>query len=299
VPHQSKVRRGLAREDLFTVVVDHFVTDTARYADIVLPGTMQIEHDDLLIAYGHLYLTWNQAAVAPAGECLPTTEICRRLARRMGLGEPALYDSDETMARQVLGGGHPSLDGLTLDALKARGSIRLHYPDPFVPFASGFPTPSGRLEFVSARMAEAGLDPLAGYTPPFEASQHGTPLAEAYPFALVSPADHYFLNSIFANVPRQQQRSGPAMLRIHPDDAAPLGIAAGDRVRVGNARGAFVALADVTDGVRRGVVVSPKGRWPGAGANVNATVDERDADMGGGAVFHDNRVRVERLDTPE
>jgi anaerobic selenocysteine-containing dehydrogenase len=295
VPHQAKVRRGLARDDLFTVVVDHFLTDTARYADIVLPGTMQIEHDDLLIAYGHLYLAWNQAAVAPAGECLPTTEICRRLARRMGLSEPALYDSDETMARQLLASGHPSLHGITLDALRTRGSIRLAYPDPFVPFASGFPTPSGRLEFVSERMAQAGLDPLAGYTPAYEASQQDTALAREYPFALISPADHYFLNSIFANVPRQQRRSGPATIRIHPADAAPLGIAAGDAVRVGNARGSFVAVAELTDGVRPGVVVSPKGRWPGAGANVNATVDERDSDMGGGAVYHDNRVRLERL----
>ena len=144
VPHQTKVRRGLARDDLFTVVVEHFLTDTARYADIVLPATMQIEHRDLLIAYGHLYLAWNEPAVPPPGECLPTTEIFRRLARRMGLDEPALYDSDETMARQVLDSGHPSLAGITLEALKARGSIRLNYPDPFVPFATAFPTAVGQ-----------------------------------------------------------------------------------------------------------------------------------------------------------
>jgi anaerobic selenocysteine-containing dehydrogenase len=294
VPDQTRVRRGLSRNDLFTVVVDHFVTDTARYADILLPGTMQIEHDDLLIAYGHLYLNWNQAAVPPAGECLSTTEICRRLARRMGLTEPALYDSDETMARQLLATGHPSLAGITLEALQARGSIRLNYPDPFIPFANGFPTASGRLEFVSERMAAAGLDPVAGYTPAYEASQQDTALAREYPFALVTPADHYFLNSIFANVEKQQRRSGAATLQIHPDDAALLGIADGDSVTVGNARGTFFAVAELTDRVRPGVVASTKGRWPGAGANVNATVAERDSDMGGGAVFHDNRVRVER-----
>lgn len=297
VPHQTKVLRGLARSDLFTVVVEHFMTDTTRYADIVLPATMQIEHRDLLIAYGHLYIAWNEPAAAPPGECLPTTELFRRLARAMGLDTPALYDSDEAMARQVLDSGHPSLAGITLEELQARGWMRLTYPDPFVPFASGFPTASGKLEFVSDRMAQAGLDPVAGYTPAYETSQRDTALAGEYPLCLVTPADHYFLNSIFANVPAQQRRSGTATLLIHPDDATPRGIGAGDEVRIGNARGAFVAIADVTDRVRPGVVASTKGRWPADvrhGATVNATVDERDSDMGGGAVYHDNRVRVDR-----
>ncbi len=301
IPHQTKVLRGLARDDLFTVVVEHFLTDTARYADIVLPATMQIEHRDLLIAYGHLYLAWNEPAVPPPGECLPTTEIFRRLARAMGLDEPALYDSDETIARQVLDSGHPSLDGITLEALKARGSIRLNYPDPFVPFATTFPTASGKLEFVSDRMAQAGLDPVAGYTPSYETAQRDTALAREYPLALITPADHYFLNSIFANVPRQQRRSGATTLLIHPDDAAPRRIAAGDEVRVANARGSFFAVADVTDRIRPGVVASPKGRWPRdskQGTTVNATVDERDSDMGGGAVYHDNRVNVEKTSSP-
>jgi anaerobic selenocysteine-containing dehydrogenase len=297
IPHQTKVLRGLARDDLFTVVVEHCRTDTTRYADIVLPATMQIEHADLLIAYGHLYVAWNEPAVPPPGECLPTTEIFRRLARTMDLDEPALYDSDESIARQVLESGHPSLAGITLETLKARGSIRLNYPDPFVPFATSFPTASGRLEFVSDRMARAGLDPVAGYTPPYEAAQQDTALAREYPLALVTPANHYFLNSIFANVPRQLQRSGPPTLLIHPDDAAPRTIGSGDEVRVANARGSFVAVADVSARIRPGVVASTKGHWPRdskGGATVNATVDERDSDMGGGAVYHDNRVRVDK-----
>jgi anaerobic selenocysteine-containing dehydrogenase len=296
VPHQTKALRGLARENLFTVVVEHFLTDTTRYADIVLPAAMQIEQSDLLIAYGHLYLAWNEAAVPPAGECLPTTEIFRRLARTMGLDEPALYDSDETIARQILDSGHPSLNGITLEALKARGSIRLNYPDPFVPFATAFPTASGKLEFVSDRMAQAGLDPVAGYTPAYETAQRDTRLAREYPLTLITPADHWFLNSIFANVPLQQRRSGGPTVVIHPDDAAPRRIAAGAEVCVANARGSFFAVADVSDRVRPGVVASTKGRWPGGskqGATVNATVDARDSDMGGGAVYHDNRVRVD------
>jgi anaerobic selenocysteine-containing dehydrogenase len=215
----------------------------------------------------------------------------------MGLDTPELYESDETMARQLLGSGHPSLDGITLEKLKARGWMRLHYPDPFVPFATAFPTASGKLEFVSKRMAESGLDPVAGYTPAHETSQQETALAREHPLALVTPADHYFLNSIFANVPRQQRRSGVATLVIHPDDATPRRIAAGDEVRVANARGSFFAVAEVSDRVRPGVVASAKGRWPRdskQGATVNATVDERDSDMGGGAVYHDNRVRVDR-----
>jgi len=297
VPHQTKVRRGLARDDLFTVVVEHFMTDTARYADIVLPATMPIEHGDLLIAYGHLYLAWNEPAVPPPGECLPTTEIFRRLARKMRLDAPALYDSDEAIARQLLDSGHPSLAGITLEALKARGSIRLNYPDPFVPFETAFPTASGKLEFVSDRMAQVGLDPIAGYTPSHETAQRDTLLAREYPLALITPADHYFLNSIFANVPLQQRRSGAPALLIHPDDAAPRQIAAGDEVRVKNARGSFLAVAEVSDRVRPGVVASPKGRWPRdskESATVNATVDERDSDMGGGATYHDNRVRVDK-----
>ena len=297
IPHQTKVLRGLAREGLFTVVVEHFLTDTTRYADIVLPATMQIEHSDLLIAYGHMYVAWNEAAVAPRGECLSTTELFRRLARKMGLDEPALYDSDESMARQLLGSGHPSLAGITLEALKARGSIRLNYPDPFVPFAKAFPTPSGKLEFVSDRMAQAGLDPIAGYTPAYEAAQRNTALALDYPLALVTPANHYFLNSIFANVPRQLGRSGAPTLLIHPADAASRRIGAGDEVRVANARGSFVAVAEVSDRIRPGVVATTKGHWPRdskEGTTVNATVDERDSDMGGGAVYHDNRVRVDR-----
>jgi len=297
-PNQTKVVRGLAREDLFTVVVEHFLTPTARYADIILPATMAIEHRDLLIAYGHLYLAWNEPAVPPPGECLPATEIFRRLARAMGLDTPALYDSDEVIARQLLESRHPSLNGITLEKLRAHGWMRLNYPDPFVPFAQAFPTASGKLEFVSERMAQAGLDPVAGYEPSHESSQHDTVLAREYPLALVTPADHYFLNSIFANVLRQQQRSGVATLLIHPDDAAPRRIATGDRVRVGNARGEFLAVADVNHRVRPGVVVSTKGRWPGHSkddATINAVVEERDSDMGRGAVYHDNRVRVDRV----
>ena len=296
-PHQNKVRRGLRREDLFTVVVDHFQTDTADYADIVLPATMQTEHADLHCAYGHLYLGWNEPAVSPPGECLPNSEIFRRLAARLDLTEPSLYESDEEMARQVLDTEHPALEGVTLERLKREGWLRLNLPRPFAPFAEGFPTPSGRLEFYSERAEADGLDPLAGYVPPNEAANGDSTVAGRYPLALIAPASHHFLNSIFPNKPAMRDKQGPLTIGLHPDDAADRGLTAGDRARIYNERGAFEAEVEITDAVRPGVVASSKGYWPkmlGGEANVNATVDERDSDMGGGAVFHDNRVQVAR-----
>jgi anaerobic selenocysteine-containing dehydrogenase len=178
--------------------------------------------------------------------------------------------------------------------------MRLNYPDPFAPFAHGFPTPSGKLEFISERMAQAVLDPLAGYTPSYETAQRDTQLAVQYPLALIAGANHYFINSVFANIPAQMKRAGPPTIRIHPEDAAPRRIETGDEVRVFNDRGLFIAVAEITDRVRKGVVASTKGMWPRhsiGGSTVNATVDERYSDMGGGAVFHDNRVEVEKVST--
>jgi anaerobic selenocysteine-containing dehydrogenase len=292
-PAQAKVRNGLARDDLFTVALDQFMTDSVCYADVVLPCTSQLEHADLHYAYGHLYIGWNEPAVAAPGECRPASEVFRLLARRLGLTQPCLYDSDEEMARQALSSGDPALKDITLERLKRDGWARLNLPDPFVPFANGFPTPSGRLEFVSERMAAAGLDAVAGYTPPYEAAQRGTPLATRFPLALIAAAKHYQLNSIFANSPGHARRQGPTKVLIHPDDAAARGITTGATVRVYNDRGAFLASAHLTDAVRPGLLASTKGAWPSrepGDATVNATVDERDADMGGGAVFHDNRV---------
>jgi anaerobic selenocysteine-containing dehydrogenase len=298
VPDQQRVRRGLAREDLFTIVVDNFQTDTADYADLLLPGTMQTEHADLHHAYGHLYLGWNEPAVAAPGECLPHTEIFRRLARRLGVTEPSVYDRDDDLARAVLASPDSALAGITLEGLKAEGWRRLEVPVPFVPFADGFPTPSGRLQFLSPAMAEAGLDPLPTYTPPAEASEGGTDLARRFPLALIAPASHYLLNSMFANVPELERRQGPPAIALHPVDALARGLREGDVARVYNDRGEFRARVRVSDAVRPGVAAATKGFWPkrvAGAANANATVAERDADMGGGAVFHDNRVEVARF----
>ncbi|GGU04038.1 molybdopterin-containing oxidoreductase family protein [Actinomadura citrea] len=291
-PHQNKVRRGLARDDLFTVVLEQFPTDTVDYADIVLPATAQHEHTDLHEGYGHLYLTWNEPAVAPPGECLPTTETFRRLARRMGLREPALYDSDESLAEQLLASDHPWMAGVTLDRLRKEGYVRMSVPDPFLPYADGFPTPSGRFEF---RSPAAGL---AGYVPPAEVADEER--AEKYPLALISAASHEFLNTQFANNPELRRRSGGLTVRLHEDDARARGLSDGQRVAVGNDRGAFEAVLKITDDVRPGVAATDKGHWAklSGGSNANAVVDERDTDLGAGPVFHDTRVEITALPPP-
>ncbi|QLY33911.1 molybdopterin-containing oxidoreductase family protein [Nocardia huaxiensis] len=267
-PDQRRVIEGLSREDLFTVVLEHFSTDTVDYADIVLPATMQPEHLDVIAGYGHLYLLWNEPAVAPPGECLPTTEIFRRLARRMGLTEPALYDSDEDLARQLL-------KGYDVERLRAEGFLKIDKP----------PVPAGKLQFVSERAALDGHDPMPDYTAPADPGDG---------LVLISAASHYFLNSSFGSNPELVRRAGESRVTLHPDDAAVRGITDGAPILVSNDRGSFEAVAEVSDHVRPGVAATTKGRWAkhNRGATVNATIAERDSDYGGGAVFHDNRVRI-------
>ena len=267
-PDQRRVIEGLSREDLFTVVLEHFPTDTVDYADIVLPATMQPEHLDVIAAYGNLYMAWNEKAVEPRGECLSTTETFRRLARRMGLEEPALYDSDEELARTLL-------KGYDIDRLRADGYLKVQLRR----------VPAEKVMFTSPRAEMAGHDPLPGYTPP---SDPGSGLV------LISAAAHHFLNTTFGSNPELRRREGESRVTIHPDDAAARGIADGTPILVANARGSFEAVADVSDRVRTGVAATTKGRWAKFtnGATVNATIAERDSDFNGGAVFHDNRVEI-------
>ncbi|NUW43979.1 molybdopterin-containing oxidoreductase family protein [Nonomuraea rhodomycinica] len=277
------IRRGLAREDLFTVVMEHFPTDTVDYADIVLPATMQIEHADLHAGYGHMYLHWNEPAVEPPGECLSTTETFRRLARHMGLTEPSLYDSDLELAEQLLASDHPSLEGVTLDRLRKEGWVRMNYPKPFTPFAEGFPTRSGRMRFPARGKA---------YVPSLSAREGGR---GPYPLTLITPAAHTFLNTTFANNPELRRRAKDPVVLVNPADAAARGLESGRLARVHNGGGEFLAVVEVSDRVARGVVASPKGHWPKhvpGGANPNAVVREADADLGRGAVYHDNLVEV-------
>jgi anaerobic selenocysteine-containing dehydrogenase len=295
-PEQEAVRRGLAREDLFTIVHEQFQTDTADFADLLLPATTTLEHYDIHKAYGHLYVSLSRPAIAPLGEALPNTELFRRLAARMGLDHPALRESDEQMARQAFHWDHPFMAGITFERLERETSVRLSVPDPFRPFAEGgFPTASGRTELVSDKLAAEGLDPLAGYVPPREGPTSAPALAERYPLAFISPPAHHFLNSTFSAQPVFVRREGEASVTIHPQDAERRGIAEGRMVRVFNDRGSFLAKARVSDAARQGVVVGLSIWWakmcPG-GRNANAVTSQELTDMGGGATFYDVLVDV-------
>lgn len=293
-PDLEAVHRGLMRDDLFVVVHEQFMTDTADYADILLPATTQLEHCDIQKAYGHLYLSWNEAAIAPLGEAVPNTELFRRLAAHVGFDDPCFRDSDEEMARQLLEQDRPALEGISLEKLRAQGWLRLNLPETFAPFAEGnFPTPSGKCELFSAAMAADGLDPLPTFTPPRESAESDPELAARYPLALLSPPAHHFLNTTFVNVLKRFE--GEPTLEINPLDAAARSLVTGDRLRVWNDRGAFEVAAVVTERVKPGVVVAPSIWWrklAGDGRNVNMTTAQALTDMGGGATFYDNLVEV-------
>lgn len=302
-PDQSKVIRGLKRDDLFTVVLEQFPTDTVDYADIVLPATTQLEHWDLHTSYGHLHVQINEPAIAPLGESLPNTEIFRMLAKAMKL-EPELYEAtDIELIKEALepsaGGFNPAnvMSKITFDQLKKEGSMRLDLPKDYAPFANGhFPTPSGKCEFFSTSMQKLGLDPLPSYTPSHEDPQTRIDLATHYPIQLLSPPDPAFLNSSFANLDWQKQDAGRPTLLISPKDAASRGITEEARVRIFNNRGEFLAHAKITDAVLSGVAVA-QGLWwnkdvPGK-ANANATTSTAITDLGAGATFFDNLIEVE------
>ncbi|MCZ2344286.1 MAG: molybdopterin-dependent oxidoreductase [Bacteroidales bacterium] len=293
-PDQQRVHAGLRRDDLFTVVHDQFLTDTARYADIVLPATTQLEHFDLHGSYGHLYVQVNDPAIPPLAEAKPNTEVFRLLARSMGYEDELFQISDEELARGAL--RTPGFAGITLERLRAEGPIRLNLPPNWTPFAEGnFGTPSGKCEFFSERERRAGRDPLPHYVPPHEDPQTQPELAARYPLQMVSPPGAAFLNSTFANIDALRQSAGEAVLEIHPSDAAQRGIFTGQLVQVGNDRGRFQARAVVGETVKPGVVATFGTRWACDtvdGYNCNATTSTATADLGGGATFFDNLVEV-------
>lgn len=294
-PDLLKVHEGLRRDDLFTVVHDQFLTDTARFADLVLPATTQLERPDLHKPYGHYYLLWSHPVIRPVGESLTNTELFRRLARAMDLTDPCFFDSDEALARQTLSLPHPHLEGITLERLQQEGWVRLNIPRPFAPFRTGgFPTPSGKCELYSERARLDGFDPLPSYTPPHEGDDQA--LAERYPLQLLTPPAHAFLNSTFANVLTRFE--GTPKVELCQTDASARGLQEGDVVEVFNERGCFRATLQVTERVRPGVAVSPSTWWCSLspdGRNANFTTSQALTDMGGGATFHDNRVEVRKI----
>jgi anaerobic selenocysteine-containing dehydrogenase len=298
-PDRNAVIRGLAREDLFTVVLEHFQTDTADYADLVLPATTQLEHHDIHFSYGHLYASLNRPAIEPLGEAKPNSEIFRLIGKRMGLTHPCLDDDDLTLIRQALDSPHERMRGVTFDGLMEHGWQRLGVPRPFLPYAEGnFPSPSGKCEFYSERLAQMGIDPLPTYTPPLELPETAPELAAKYPLVLISSPRHYFLNTTFVNIDSLRKNAEPECM-LHVNDAERRGIPDGARVVVFNDRGEFTAIARVGDQVREGVTWAPSiwwGKLAPDGTNANATTSQRETDMGAGPVFYDNLVEVALAD---
>jgi anaerobic selenocysteine-containing dehydrogenase len=296
-PESRKVAQGFAREDLFTVVLEHFRTDTADYADYVLPATTQLEHDDVHGAYGHFYIVANQAAIAPLGEAQPNTEIFRRLAARMGFDEPCFAETDDQIAAQAFARNGVTA-GYDWEQLKRTGWQRLGVPERYAPFAEGgFPTPSGKCEFHSEALRRLGVDPVPDYVPPYEGQASNPELARRYPLAMISPPARNFLNSSFVNVQSLRDAEGEPALEMHPLDAGARAVRDGDRVRVFNERGSLELLVRVTERARAGVVVALSIWWKKLardGRNANELTSQRLTDIGRAPTFYDCLVEVER-----
>ena len=300
-PNAGRIVEGLQRPDLFCVVHDLFLTDTAGHADLVLPATSQLEQTDLHKAYGHTLLAYNRQAIPPLGECKSNWEVMGLLAEALGLDEPWLHQTPDEVIDEVLQATalhNPALHGISLERLKAEGAISLNVEDA-PPFADGvFPTPSGKVELFAQALADAGCDPLPGRFREEGDDGGGGPDSEdpATALWLVSGASHHFVNSSLANQAGLLKRAGEPFLEIHPEDARARGLADGDPVIVANRRGWFRSRAVVTDAVRPGVVASPKGRWGklDGGRNVNWTTSDVLADLAGQSTFQGNRVWVKK-----
>jgi len=289
-PNQSAVLRGLAREDLYTVVIEQFMTDTAQHADIVLPATTFLEHSDLYFAYGHYYLQLARPVLAAPGEALSNVEIFRRLAARMGLSDPPLKDSDDEMIRQMLESAGPFLGDITLEKLERKRFIRLNLGvegEPFLPFAEGgFGTPDGKFRFQASTLR---------YCPPLESRLGDGRLLTRFPLEMISPKNDDSMNSTFGN--RLDVDRQTAVATLHPVDAQKRNIESGDQVRLYNERGSILFQVRVDETVAPGVVSVPSTRWPSKsadGRNVNILTSERLTDIGNGPVFYSCLVEVER-----
>lgn len=312
-PNAGKIVQGMQRDDLFTVVHELFLTDTARYADIVLPATSQLEQVDVHKPYGHLSLQYNAQAIAPLGEARSNWDVMRALATALDFHEPWLHDDAETVIREIIDATvatNPRAKGLSLEYLQAEGMFSFIIPDEEqVPFANGiFRTPSGKVEMYSAQAAEKGYDPVPDWVPEVETSRprkahrarnevfNAQSAYEALP--LLCPAAHHFISSTFANIDTLKTKEHAPTLRIHPQDAEIRNIRSGQLVRISNERGWCQLVANVTEDVRPGMLATTTVWWPQHSSdqrNVNWTTSDRLADFAGGSTFYTNLVNVEAV----
>lgn len=285
VPESGLVRQGLAREDLFTVVSEQLMTDTARFADVVLPAATQVEQLDVVAAWGHLYLGWNEPAIAPLGDAVPNTELWRRLGRALGMDDPLLDLDDDALVRLAL------VD-VDVDALRSQGWLRCDLPEPLLPYAEGgYGTASGRAELRCDDLAARGLDALPTWRPPVEGHGGDEGLRARYPLHLLTPKVHTrFLNSSYSGHHGHLEQ-GPRV-ELAEADAAARGLADGDAARVHNDRGELVLPVRISERVRPGVVAIPWGWW-GDERAANVLTPATPADWGGGVAFWDALVEVD------
>ena len=293
VPNAELVRRGLARDDLFTVVHEQFLTDTARYADLVLPATTQIEATDVVLSWGHLWMGWNDAAIAPRGESCSNPELFRRIAAAMDLDEPALRADDETLLREALGAK------VDLDELATTGWLRVPYPEDGRPWGAGvFPTASGKVELVSDALVRMGQPALPTFVPPRE-GPHGDPaLVARYPLQLLTPKHHTrFLNSGYSHLPKHGPAEGAPFVELDAADATARGLADGDTATVWNDRASLQLPVRISTRLRPGVAAIPFGWWQAQhpdGKAANALTNDTLTEWGGGVAYSDTLVQVVR-----
>jgi anaerobic selenocysteine-containing dehydrogenase len=296
-PNQELVLRGLAREDLFVVVHEQHLTDTTDYADIVLPATTSMEHVDLYKSFGHLYVQLAEPVVEPVGEARSNWHTVRLLARAMGLDDPHFAKDEPTLIREVLASGDPSVKGITYERLRDERAVRLNVGRPYLPFAKGAPTPSGKVEFVSESMARRGQPALPTYVPLVEGPDNAE-LARRFPLQCIVPPNRFFLNSSFSQSDLLRRRQKGPSVFLSPTDAQARGIEDGEAVYVGSARGGARFAALITEDTRPGVAVIEGIWWAKhqvGGRGVNAITDDRLADLGGGPALHSNLVEVRKL----
>ncbi|MGE5261696.1 MAG: molybdopterin-containing oxidoreductase family protein [Actinomycetota bacterium] len=316
-PETNKIVKGLEREDLFTVVAEHFLTDTAKYADIVLPAAMAGEAEDMMWSWGHFYFTYNQKAVDPPGECKPTSEMWRLLAKEMGFDDPIFKMTDSELAAHYINWTDPKMGGIDMEHFKTHGYYKIDVgsADTRAPHKDGkFPTPSGKVEFLlhEAKNFVAGpframyegdqdgspIDPLPGYVPNREAPETNPERARLYALNIISPKSHGFLNSCYANEKHKIKGQGEQFVLISPADAAKRNIREGDPVRVYNDRGDFEGVAKVTDDVNPGIVVATLGYWRSlnrSDGSVNSISSDAHCGLGRAPTFSDNLVEVSRV----
>lgn len=315
-PDQDKLVRGLQRDDLFTVVSEQFLTDTALFADIVLPATTQLEQKDIMFSWGHLYVSYNNPSIEPLGEAVSNTELFRRLAARMGFTEPVFGRSDDEMIAEAFDWSAPAMQGITVESLKEKGWQRLNLatPDQYAPHAEGgFPTASGKVEFKASAAANGNfvvplfrqgsndhqpgnpVDPLPHYIPPRESVRTNPELGAKYPLNLLSPKPHAYLNSNFANLEFHRKVQKEPTVLINPEDAEERGVTTGQYVRVFNDRGSFTVLAKIDKSVLSGVVVCSLGGWRMHAESLStlASVNPTEfADLGNAPTFSDTLVEI-------